>query len=157
MDLAILKSTFSEGILSAYVDKGQAVVKVKPQKIHDLLKFCKEDSAFGCNMLMDVIGVDYLGEEPRFEVVYLLYSTQKKHRLRIRVRVKEDEALPTAVDLYSSADWAEREVWDMFGIKFTGHPNLKRILLYEGFEGHALRKDYPINKRQKIPEIEETL
>jgi NADH-quinone oxidoreductase subunit C len=88
-------------------------------------------------------------------VVYLLYSLELNHRLRIKVRVAEGEALQTATDLYASADWAEREVWDMVGIRFAGHPNLKRILLFEGFEGHPLRKDYPMDKRQKIPVIEE--
>jgi NADH-quinone oxidoreductase subunit C len=107
---------------------------------------------------LDVCGVDYLkaGDKPRFEVVYHLYSVTNNHRLRLRVKVpEEDMTLPTATDLWKSADWHEREAFDMFGFRFEGHPNLKRILLFDGFEGHPLRKDYPMEKRQKIPVPEE--
>ena len=98
---------------------------------------------------MDLTGVDYLGEEPRFEVVYHLYSLGKKHRVRIKVRLHEDDpVIDTAVRVWPGIDWYEREAWDMYGIVFRDHPNLKRILMYEGFEGHALRKDYPKAKRQ---------
>ncbi len=91
------------------------------------------------------------GSEFRFEVVYHLYSLEKNHRLRVKVPVAAaDPVVDSLTGLWQSADWFEREVWDMFGIRFTGHPNLKRILMYEGFEGHALRKDYPMHKRQPI-------
>ena len=87
----------------------------------------------------------------RFSVVYHFYSLQHKHRLRLVVPVKETEAeLDSLTPLWAGADWLEREVWDMFGIRFQGHPNLKRILMYEEFEGHPLRKDYSVNKRQPL-------
>ncbi len=87
----------------------------------------------------------------RFVVVYHFYSLQHKHRLRLVVPVEESEAeLDSLTPLWAGADWLEREVWDMFGIRFRGHPNLKRILMYEEFEGHPLRKDYPVNKRQPL-------
>ena len=87
----------------------------------------------------------------RFAVVYHFYSTDHKHRLRLVVPVEESEAeLDSLTPLWSAADWLEREVWDMYGIRFSGHPNLKRILMYEEFEGHPLRKDYPVNKRQPL-------
>ena len=155
MDLEALQNSFPHAVAKAYLDKGQAVAIVKADKLHECLAALKSDPRFDFNFLMDVIGVDYFGQKPRFEVVYLLYSLKHKHRLRVKVRVEEGQNLPTAVDLWASADWAEREVWDMFGIRFDGHPNLKRILLYEGFEGHPLRKDYPQERRQKIPQIEE--
>jgi len=155
MDLELLKNKFPEDVTETYLDKGQAVAKVAPAKILEVLQFCRDDEGFRMNVLMDVVGVDYLGRSPRFEVVYLLYSIEKRHRLRLKVRVNEGEEIPSAHEIFKSADWAEREVWDMFGIKFSGHPNLKRILMFEGFEGHPLRKDYPVNKRQPIPEIEE--
>ena len=89
--------------------------------------------------------------EWRFEVVYQMYSMQKNHRFRVKVAVRDESvAVPSVWDLWNIANWEEREVWDMFGIRFTGHPNLRRILCHDEFVGHALRKDYPINKRQKL-------
>ncbi|HFE52504.1 MAG TPA: NADH-quinone oxidoreductase subunit C, partial [Bacteroidetes bacterium] len=113
----------------------------------------RDDPDLLFNFLMDLTAVDYLnfGRKPRFEVVYNLYSLMKNLRLRLRVPVpEEDPVVRTVTHLWKSANWAEREVWDMFGIRFEGHPNLKRILLYEEFEGHPLRKDYPVNKRQPL-------
>lgn len=154
MDLQTLQEVFPPELGEAYLNRGQAVLRVAPADLHAVLKHCKENPRLKFNFLMDVIGVDYLGQAPRFEVVYVLYSLEFKYRLRIHVRLDEGQSLLTASDLYLSADWAEREVYDMFGITFTGHPNLKRILLFEGFQGHPLRKDYPVNQRQQIPEIE---
>lgn len=89
--------------------------------------------------------------EARFAVVYHFYSTVHKHRLRLVIPIEEsDSELDSLTPLWSAADWLEREVWDMYGIRFRGHPNLKRILMYEEFEGHPLRKDYPVNKRQPL-------
>jgi len=102
---------------------------------------------------MDLTAVDYLrlNKKPRFEVVYHFFSLEKRHRVRIKVPAEtKDPEVDSLVPLWAGADWYEREVWDMFGIKFRGHPNLKRILMYEEFEGHPLRKDYPINKRQPL-------
>ncbi len=157
MDLAALKEKFPEGVLETYLDKGQAVARVGAQKLLEVLSFCKSDPAWAMDLLLDVIGVDFMERDPRFEVVYVLYSTTLKHRLRLKVGVKLGQSLPSALQVYTSADWAEREVWDMFGISFQGHPNLKRILLFEGFEGHPLRKDYPVDRRQPIPQIEDVL
>ncbi len=157
MDPLYLQNQFPDAIPRAFLDKGEAVVHVIPEELHNILKICKNDPQLKFEFLMDVVGVDYLGQQPRFEVIYLLYSLTQNHRLRLHVRVNEGEMLPTASNLWASADWAEREVWDMFGIAFSGHPNLKRILLFEGFEGHPLRRDYPVSKRQEIPEIEEKL
>ena len=90
-------------------------------------------------------------EKTRFTVVYHFYSIQHKHRLRLVIPVEETEAaLDSLTTLWAAADWLEREVWDMYGIRFNGHPNLKRILMYEEFEGYPLRKDYPVNKRQPL-------
>jgi len=100
---------------------------------------------------MDLSAVDYLGQEPRFELVAHLYSLTHNHRLRVKTRVPEtDPAVSSLTGLWKAANWLEREVWDMFGIRFSGHPDLRRILLYEGFVGHPLRKDYPVNRRQPL-------
>jgi NADH-quinone oxidoreductase subunit C len=121
-----------------------------------VLALCRDEPALAFDMLMDLTAVDYLtypGREdgPRFEVVYHLYSLAHNHRVRIKTRVDEDDAVvPSAVGLWPSANWFEREVWDMFGVRFSGHPNLMRLLLYEEFVGHPLRKDYPIDRRQPL-------
>jgi len=92
-----------------------------------------------------------VGEDHRFEVVYHFYSLSRNHRLRLKVPLTEAEATVDSVTgLWQSANWFEREVWDMFGIRFRGHPNLKRILMYEPFDGYPLRKDYPVNRRQPL-------
>lgn len=105
----------------------------------------------GFDLLLDMNGVDglHLGRVERFEVVYILYSIANNLRLRVKVFLPESDLnLPTATGLWQSANWAEREVFDMFGVKFEGHPNLKRILCHHEFEGHALRKDYPVMGEQ---------
>lgn len=90
-------------------------------------------------------------ENARFAVVYHFYSPRLKHRVRLEVPLEEDEPeLDSVTSLWGNANWLEREAWDMFGIRFKGHPNLKRILMYDGFEGHPLRKDYPVNRRQPL-------
>ena len=122
----------------------------------DALRWCRDEPRLAFDMLMDLTAVDlskFPGREdgPRFEVVYHLYSVRHNHRLRLKVRLEEDDAVvPTAVGLWPIANWLEREVWDMFGIRFAGHPDLRRLLLYEEFVGHPLRKDYPINRRQPL-------
>ena len=122
----------------------------------DALACCRDEPTLAFDLLVDITAVDYLkfpGREdgPRFEVVYHLYSVEHNHRVRLKVQVEEDDAtVPTATNLWPIANWLEREVWDMFGIRFEGHPDPRRLLLYEEFEGHPLRKDYPINRRQPL-------
>src|SRR4030095_5836086 len=147
------KTHFAEGILSSHENYGDETILVTREVLSELLRFAKEDPELRFDLMMDICGVDYLGQTPRFEVVYHLYSVPKNHRIRIKVRIPEDDCwVPTCLSLWKAADWFERETYDMVGIRFEGHPNLKRVLLFEGFEGHPLRKDYPINKRQKIPQ-----
>src|SRR6202012_1256847 len=107
------------------------------------------------NFLADLTAVDYFGREPRFEVVYHLRSFKTGARLRVKALVAEPEdgsvpACDSVVSVWASANWMEREVWDLYGIKFRGHPDLRRILMYEEFVGHPLRKDYPKEKRQPL-------
>ncbi len=108
------------------------------------------------DVLIDIVGVDYLGMEnhkgKRFAVIYCLKNTKNMARVRIKVQVEENEKIPTLSKIYPIADWQEREVWDQFGIVFDEHPNLKRILNHADFEGHPLRKDYPAKKRQWLSE-----
>ena len=138
-------------VFSPEAARGQAVVLAERADVTCVLGALRDHPDLAFDMLMDVTAVDYLGRTPRFEVVYQLYSLAHQHRLRVKVPVPEDDpTVPSAASLWKSASWAEREVWDMFGIRFTGHPDLRRILMYEEFEGHPLRKDYPLMRRQPL-------
>ncbi len=154
--LPLLRERFGAAIVEAGAPLGEPTVVVGSDAILDVLRFCRDDDRLAFAMLTDLTAVDYLrfpGREdgPRFEVVYQLYSLVRNHRLRVKVALDEDDAVvPTAVPLWPIANWLEREVWDMFGIRFAGHPDLRRLLLYEEFAGHPLRKDYPINRRQPL-------
>ncbi len=148
--LDLLRANFAEAILETATPQGDETAVVAADSLVRIMEFVARDPRLGFEMLVDLTAVDYLGRKPRFEVVYHLLSLSTNRRLRIKVRVDDGEAVPSLTPLWGSANWLEREVWDMFGIRFTGHPNLKRILLYEEFQGHALRKDYPIRKRQPL-------
>ena len=153
MILEKIKEKFLDDICQTQEFRGDLVAIVHKDIILDLMRFLKEDPALDFNILMDLTAVDYLDMErkPRFDIVYHLYSLNKNHRLRVKAGVDEkDSVIDSLTPLWPVADWFEREVWDMFGIKFRGHSNLRRILMYEEFIGHPLRKDYPIWKRQPL-------
>jgi len=149
-----LRSEQGTAILSDVVDKGHAVIVIRPDAPLTLFSYLRDDPSLKFEMLMDLTAVDWMGQTPRFEVVWHLYSVTHNHRLRIKVRLEDGESFTSVTKLWKIADWYERECWDMYGIKFDGHPNLKRLLMYDEFKGHPLRKDYPYNKRQ--PLVEET-
>jgi NADH-quinone oxidoreductase subunit C len=149
--LARLLEVYNEAVVATHAQHGDATALVDPAGIVDLLTFLRDDAAVSFEMLTDLCAVDYLGEEPRFEVVYHLCSVSKNHRLRIKTRVPADPcSLDSVAAIWPSANWMEREVWDLYGIRFEGHPDLRRLLLYEEFEGHPLRKDYPKARRQPL-------
>ncbi len=147
-----IKEKFQDSVLEVHDHRGDETVVVKPEALMEVACWIKQDSELAMNVLMDLTAVDRLGMKlsPRFEVVYHFYSLEKNHRLRVKVQVEEGTPVSTLTGLWPAADWFEREVWDMFGIHFEGHPHLKRILLYEEFLGHPLRKDYPYDKRQPL-------
>lgn len=131
--------------------RGQAVVVVPRDAAGNALALLRDDPALRFDRLCDLTCVDYLGRSPRFEVVYQLHSLTTHERLRVKVPVPADDpTIPSVVPLWRSANWAEREAWDLFGIRFLGHPDLRRILMYPEFEGHPLRKDYELNRRQPL-------
>jgi len=111
--------------------------------IIELLKFLQGNAACQFTTLVDICGVDFPDREQRFEVVYHLLSMRQNQRIRITVPVSEDEIVPSCIELYPAADWFEREIFDMYGVMFSGHPDLRRILTDYGFRGHPLRKDFP--------------
>ena len=148
-----LKEHFSEAVTDLHAHAGDETVYVKRESLLEVARFLKTDPQFDMNVLMDLTAVDGLWQDwsPRFEVVYHFFSLKYNHRLRVKVRLSEgDASVASLTGLWPVADWFEREAWDMFGIKFEGHPNLKRILMYDAFVGHPLRKDYPISKRQPL-------
>jgi NADH-quinone oxidoreductase subunit C len=106
----------------------------------------RENEIMPCDYLVDVTAVDYPSREKRFDVVYVLHSFKVNERVRLKIYVADNETIPSVTSLWPTANWLEREVFDMFGIKFSGHPDLKRILLPEGWKGHPLRKDYHIQQ-----------
>jgi NADH-quinone oxidoreductase subunit C/D len=138
--------TAADGFIEAEVDRSRLV---------EVLKTLHDHPDLACDLLLDICGVDYPDRERRFEVVYHLASLDKEHRFRLRVPVAEDEpSVPSAYGIWKAADWFEREAWDLMGIRFDGHPNLRRILTHEAFQGHPLRKDYDPAKRWILTESE---
>lgn len=138
-----LKARFGDAILGVAEFRGETTVRVAREKILEICGFLKKECAF--DMLTDLSGVDNYGEDPRFEVVYHLMSLSDKGLLRLKISVSEEDLLvDSVVSVWKTADWHEREAFDMFGLRFRGHPNLKRILMWDGYPHYPLRKDFPL-------------
>ncbi len=152
--LELLQQRFGAELVEVDDYLGDASVTVRKSAVHEVLAFCKDEPTLRCDLLLDIAGVDHPEREERFEVVYLLRSLQTGTRLRLKTTVADGDAVSTVSDLWRSANWAEREVYDLYGVRFEGHPDPRRILCHHEFEGHALRKDYPIGKGQMcyVPE-----
>lgn len=150
--LKAVQEKFNQDVLQLEQLFGDDIIKIKKEALLPLVNFLRKEP-YQFTMLLDLTCVDYLGEEERFEMVYHLYSIKNKLRLRIKARLKEsDLKIASLTSIWKNANWLEREVYDMFGVHFEGHPDLRRIFMYDGFEGHPLRKDYPLRKRQpRIP------
>jgi NADH-quinone oxidoreductase subunit C len=133
-----------EHVVATKVTLGELVVQAQAAGIVRLLMFLRDDANCACKMLLDVCGVDYPERENRFDVVYNILSLS--HNLRIRIKIATDEHTPVSsvVSVYPAAGWFEREVWDMYGVRFENHPDLRRMLSDYGFRGHPLRKDFPL-------------
>jgi len=149
-----INARFPEAVIASSDHVGDDTIVVRVENLVEICSFLKSDESTKMEMLADVTAVDWTDrKEKRFEVVYHLVSYRLKHRLRIKVLVDGDKpTVPTLTSVWRGANWPERETWDMYGIHFEGHPDLRRILLYESFEGHPLRKDYP--KRGYQPTFE---
>ena len=147
-----INSKYKKIIIDSHNFREDQTITVKKGVIIDLFKFLRDDPELDFKFLMDLTAVDYLNrKDSRFEVVYHFYSLSNNARLRVKTPVDEHDCeIASVASLWKTANWYEREVWDLYGITFNGHPNMKRILLYEEFKGHPLRKDYPINKRQPL-------
>ncbi|MGK0187839.1 MAG: NADH-quinone oxidoreductase subunit C [Verrucomicrobiales bacterium] len=151
--VSALKDKFADGILSESEFRDEQTILVSLSSLRAILAYCKAELDF--DYLIDVSSVDNMGEEPRFEMVYELYSLQTHIHLRIKSHVSEDDLeVPSVVDLWPTADWHEREVFDMMGITFKNHPDLRRILMWDGYPYFPLRKDFPLaGKPSDLPEV----
>jgi NADH-quinone oxidoreductase subunit C len=148
-----LKECCGGDLISAELKNGENVAVVGRDRAPALMRLWRDDEKLRLDFLIDLTAVDWLSRKPRFEVVYHLRSFSLQHRLRVKIPVEDEQPwVYSATPLWKAADWLERECYDMFGIRFEGHPDLRRILLYDSFVGHPLRKDYPVSKRQPIVE-----
>ncbi|MCX7808981.1 MAG: NADH-quinone oxidoreductase subunit C, partial [Deltaproteobacteria bacterium] len=149
--IARLKEKFGTSVLETSDFRGDDEAVVLKTVWLEVAKFLRDDPFCAMDHYIDITAVDYpMREGPRFDVLLFVRSSTRRHRVRIRTRVHEEESLPSLVSVWPGACWSEREVFDMFGIRFDNHPDLRRILLYPEFVGHPLRKDYPIEKTQPL-------
>jgi len=141
--LASLSKLFGPKIQSKTEFRGETTYTILPSDLREVARFCRDDLSF--DYLIDITSIDNFGEEPRFEIVYELYSMTLAVHLRLKLRVSEDDlAVDTVSDIWPTANWHEREIYDMMGIKFKGHPDLRRILMWDGYPFFPLRKEFPL-------------
>lgn len=133
--------------------RGETTFIIKRAALREVAKFCKEELSF--DYLIDISSVDHFGSEPRFEIVYELYSLIMGVHLRLKVQVSEDDpSVDTVSDIWPTANWHEREIWDMMGLRFNNHPDLRRILMWEGYPFFPLRKEFPLEgKPSDMPDV----
>ncbi len=144
-----LQENFSQALIETKYSFNEFTIKIKHEFLIPVMQYLKEELKL--NYLTDLTAVDYPEREKRFEVVYHLFSLENHNRLRVKVEVRDGEKISSLTRIWGTANWLEREVYDMFGLEFEGHPELKRILLSEEWEGHPLRKDYPLIGDGKQP------
>jgi NADH-quinone oxidoreductase subunit C len=140
--IAKLKGQYGSGICEANTYLGQSYMVVDPSIVSDLLQILRNREQF--DYCVDITAAHYPEREKQFDVLWILYSFSKNERIRVKIMIADGESVPSAVSVWATANWLEREVYDMFGIHFEGHPDLKRILLPDGWKGYPLRKDYGI-------------
>jgi NADH-quinone oxidoreductase subunit C len=134
----------------AEADRGVFWINIPKEALLPVVTLLRDDPSLDYQMLSDLFGVDYPDREKRFDILYNLYSLSRNRRAFLRVRVAQDEAVPTISAIFPNANWAEREVYDLFGVSFEGHPDLRRILMPDDWDGHPLRKDYPLIGKRAI-------
>ena len=147
---AIIKNIVGSDIIDTSISYGDIQVIVNASKIYEVLTKLHSNSLVPFDQLIDITAIDYPDSIPRFEVVYILLSSVSRKRLIVKIRVNEGDLVKSSTGIFKSANWSEREIWDMFGIFFLGHPDLRRLLTDYGFEGHPLRKDFPLTGRVQV-------
>lgn len=147
-----LKGKFGEAIRETIEFRGEHTAVVELEALRGVMEYVQAELGF--DLLLDVSSLDHMGDDPRFEVVYELATADDSKHLRVRAAVPEDAEVPTVSDLWATANWHEREVFDMMGISFSGHPNMKRILMWDGYPYFPLRKDFPLaGKPSEMPDV----
>jgi NADH-quinone oxidoreductase subunit C len=141
---AAVAARFGDDLLECHTFRGQETIAVGAARIAAILRFLREQPELDFDFLTDLCAVHYPDREYQYEVVYHLYSFRRNRRLRVKARIFRGDTCPTAVEVYPAANWPEREAFDMVGVRFEGHPDLRRILMPEGYEGHPLRRDFPL-------------
>jgi len=143
-----IKEKFPQAIEEVVCFRDEYTIRVKKGHLLEVARLLKDEPEYRFTFLSDLCGVDYMGKEPRFDVVYHLYSLEHKHRLRMKVSLTSgDLTIPSVVSVWKTANWHERECYDLLGIRFSGHPDLRRILTPDGFKDYPLRKDFPLRGR----------
>ncbi|MGD0675352.1 MAG: NADH-quinone oxidoreductase subunit C [Polyangiaceae bacterium] len=149
-----LKARFGTSILETHSDFGDDTAIVEPSQWKAVCRFLRDDPSLDFDLPVDLCGVDYPNRMPRTEVVLHLYSVSKRHRIRVKARIGDEEMAGAELDsltsIWPGLNWLERETFDMSGVRFRGHPDLRRILMYPEFEGHPLQKSYPANRTQPL-------
>ena len=140
--LASFEKTLADKLRRKIEFRGETTYAISATDLREISKFCRDDLSF--DYLIDITSIDNFGEDPRFEIVYELYSMTLAVHLRLKLKISEDEQVDTISDLWPTANWHEREIYDMMGIKFKGHPDLRRILMWDGYPFFPLRKEFPL-------------
>ena len=151
-DISTLKGVFTTRVLGSVEFRGEHTITIELSALRELLEYCK--NSLGYDFLLDISSLDHFGDHPRFEMVYELATVDDSKHLRVKAAVGEEQSVASVVDLWLAADWHEREVYDMMGITIDGHPNMKRILMWEGYPFFPLRKDFPLAGRPSdMPDV----
>jgi NADH-quinone oxidoreductase subunit C len=152
-----LNEKFPASVLEVKTFREEVTITMPKETILEICRFLYSDPDLQYHFLTDLCGVDFFPQNLRFEVVYLLYSMKNNQRVRLKIKVREGESVSSVESIWKAANWLEREVFDLFGITFENHPDLRRILLWDGYEGYPLRKDYPVKgpdfDKPFIPEV----
>lgn len=153
--VAKIQENYGDYVISTKEFRGEHTVVIKLEAVKAVMLYCRDH--LGLDLLIDICSVDHESIDPRFEMVYEITKVDNSERIRIKVPVAEDEEVITVSDIWATADWHEREIYDMMGIRFTDHPNLKRILMWEGYPYHPLRKEFPLaGKPTEMPDVATT-
>jgi len=146
----IINSELSSKILSSNIDFHELIFQISPNELIEVIQFLKFDDRLKFKQLIDIAAIDYPNEEKRFEIVYLLLSLENNLRVKVSIKFDVNDKIPSITKIFPSANWMEREVFDMYGIKFKNHPDLRRILTDYNFEGFPLRKDFPLTGHNEV-------